>query len=226
MATGVIHSDGTIRSNGHPKGAPWRCACGNRQVWLFDEEKDTGTVVKEDSAPRCGNAACYETLRPVRRRRPRRKVKEPVLAEGLKPSNPKDAIGSDKIPLTIFPETAVAMGALALLDGACKYGIYNYRAVGIRASIYLDACRRHLAAWQEGEECAEDSGVPHLGHALACIAILIDSQAAGKMTDDRKLRGGYKELVERLTPMVKEIKARHADKSPRHYSIADNEGIK
>jgi hypothetical protein len=155
---------------------------------------------------------------PRRRPRPRRAA-QPL---GTKPSNPKDAIGSDKIPLSLWPETATLYGALALLDGGCKYGIRNYRAVGIRASIYIDACKRHLNAWFEGEECASDSGVPHLAHALACIGILVDADAAGKMVDDRALKGGYQELVEKWTPLVKEIKARHADKNPRHYSIADN----
>ena len=35
-----------------------------------------------------------------------------------KPTNPKDMIGSDKVPLHLWPETATVMGTMGLLDGA------------------------------------------------------------------------------------------------------------
>lgn len=146
----------------------------------------------------------------------------PPPVEGEKPSNPKDIIGSNKIPLHLWPETATILGALACMDGALKYGRSNYRAIGVKSTIYVDAAKRHLNAWLEGEECAPDSGVPHLGHALACIAIIIDAEAAGKLNDDRNIAGGYHEMVERWTPLVAGIKARHAEKSPKHYTILDN----
>lgn len=139
----------------------------------------------------------------------------------LKPSNPKDIIGSDKIPLHLFPETATALGALAFLDGALKYGRANFRAVGVRATIYYDAARRHLNKWFEGEEFDPDSGLPHLAHALACIAIIVDAEAAGKLNDDRNVKGGYTDLMTRLTPLVKQLKERHKDRSPKHYTIHD-----
>jgi hypothetical protein len=139
----------------------------------------------------------------------------------MKETNPKDAIGSNKLPLHLWPETATAMGCLGLLDGACKYGRANYREIGVRASIYVDAARRHLTAWFEGENADPDSGLPHLAHALACLAILVDAEAVGKLTDDRQIPGGYRALVNELTPHVARLKALHADKSPKHYTIAD-----
>lgn len=139
-----------------------------------------------------------------------------------KPSNPKDAIGSDKLPLHLWPTTATAMGSIGLLEGMLKYGRNNWRVSGVRASIYVDACKRHLDAWFEGEEVAPDSGVPHLANALACLAILVDAEAAGLLTDDRQYRGaGYRTLVESLTPHVARLKALHSAKSPKHYTIAD-----
>ena len=138
-----------------------------------------------------------------------------------KPTNPKDAIGSDKLPLHLWPETASATGCLGLLEGALKYGRSNWRETGVRASIYVDALRRHVAAWFEGEDDDPDSGMPHLGHALACLAIIIDAQAAGRLNDDRAYPGGYRQLVEDLTPLVKTAKANHADKDPKHWTIAD-----
>lgn len=142
--------------------------------------------------------------------------------ETCKASNPKDIIGSDKLPLHLWPTTATAMGCIGLLEGMTKYGRTNWRETGVRASIYVDACKRHLDAWFEGEEAAPDSGVPHLANALACIAILVDAQATGTLNDDRAYNGaGYRKLVEQLTPHVARLKALHADKHPRHFTIAD-----
>lgn len=140
----------------------------------------------------------------------------------MKPTNPKDLIGSSKIPLHLWPTTASAMGSIGLLNGALKYGRTNWRAAGIRASIYIDALKRHADAWFEGEEVDPDDGVPHLAAILACAAILVDAQAAGKLVDDRAVRGGYRDLVTALTPHVQRLKELHAGKDPHHYTIADN----
>jgi hypothetical protein len=140
-----------------------------------------------------------------------------------KPSNPKDLLGSDKLPIHLWPTTATALGCLGLLDGMLKYGRSNFRAVGVRASIYFDAANRHLNAWFEGENEDKDSGLCHLAHALACIAIIVDARAAGKLTDDRMFPGGYRAHVESLTPHVARLKARYADRDPKHYTVADRE---
>jgi hypothetical protein len=141
--------------------------------------------------------------------------------ETTKPTNPKDSIGSSKVPMHLWPETATVLGAMGLLDGACKYGRQNYRAIGVRASIYYDAAKRHLNAWMEGEDTDPDSGLPHLAHALASIAIVVDAQAAGKLTDDRNVKGGYRALIDSMTPHVARLKELHKDKHPHHYTISD-----
>lgn len=140
-----------------------------------------------------------------------------------KPTNPKDAIGSSKLPLHLWPTTATVAGCMALLDGALKYGRSNWRSGGVRASIYFDACNRHLNAWFEGEDTDPDSGLPHLGHALACLALLVDAEAAGKLVDDRQYPGGYRALVERMTQQVERLKDAHFDRQPRHFTIADGD---
>lgn len=138
-----------------------------------------------------------------------------------KGTNPKDALGSNKLPYHLWPATATAMGCLGFLDGMLKYGRSNFREMGVRSSIYYDACMRHMNAWFEGEDCAPDSKVPHLAHALACIAIIVDAEAAGKLNDDRMYPGGYHKLVDELTPHVSRLKAVHAEKAPHHYTMAD-----
>lgn len=144
-----------------------------------------------------------------------------MLAAGLKDTNPKDAIGCQKLPLHLWPSTATAMGCLGLLDGALKYGRANWRASGVRASIYFDAASRHLNAWFEGEEQDPDSGLPHLAHALACLAIVVDAEAAGLLVDDRHVPGGYRALIDGLTQHVPRLQDVHADRAPKHFTIAD-----
>ncbi len=57
------------------------------------------------------------------------------------------------------------------------------------------------------------------------MAIIVDAQAAGVLNDDRAYNGaGYRALVEELTPHVARLKAKHADKTPRHYTVADAVG--
>ena len=148
---------------------------------------------------------------------------DPGYDLGSKPSNPKDLIGSTKVPLGLFPTTAIAAGCMAFHEGMCKYGRMNWRVVGVRASIYYDAMLRHLQAWWEGEDIDPDSGLSHLAKAIACNAVLIDAMAAGKLTDDRATAGGYGKMMSDLQPLVEEIKQRHADKHPRHYTIQDKE---
>jgi hypothetical protein len=140
-----------------------------------------------------------------------------------KPSNPKDIAGSSKIPLHLWPTTATALGSMAMLDGALKYGRSNFRAVGVRASIYYDALLRHLNAWFEGENDDPDSNLPHLAHVLACAAIIVDAQSAGKLTDDRVIPAEYRGFVDGLTPYVERLKQKHAHRSPKHYTKADQE---
>jgi hypothetical protein len=150
------------------------------------------------------------------------KVVKEKNSQNLKSTNPKDLIGSDKMPLHLFPMTAVIYGTLALLDGALKYGRGNWRAAGVRASIYFDACIRHLTRWFEGEDIDPDSGLPHLAHAEACLAILIDAKEAGKLKDDRMYPGGYLDTLKRMTSDVKRLKEVHKGKTPKHWTIEDS----
>lgn len=141
-------------------------------------------------------------------------------ANDTKDTNPKDGIGATKLPLSLVPPVAMAHAALAHLDGACKYGKWNWRIAGVRASIYIDAALRHITAYNEGEEVAADSKVHHLGHAIACLNILLDAASVGKLIDDRP-PSGY--IPPTMATLVEQIKKNHADKSPRHYSIENTD---
>lgn len=100
--------------------------------------------------------------------------------------NPKDLIGVTKVPtLSLIPSTALVHMGRAMENGGEKYGPFNWREHPVKSSIYVDAAMRHLMAWQDGKEYAADSGVHHLGHAMACFAILLDAQEAGNLIDER-----------------------------------------
>lgn len=156
-----------------------------------------------------------------------------IPVTGAKNPNPKDSIGSSKVPLHLWPMEASVLGALGLLDGAHKYGRSNFLVAPVRASIYFDAASRHLGKWFAGEDCDGDdaqpgdedqgSGISHLGHVLACIAILVSAKSAGTLIDDRMVKNGLCRFIRDYTPEVKRIQAMHAGKTPHHYTIADNE---
>ena len=102
-----------------------------------------------------------------------------------KPSNPKDSVGIKRVPFSTVPSVPIAEVGLAMLEGALKYGRHNYRAVGVRSSVYYDAAMRHLTRWWEGEDIDPDSGLPHIVKCLASLVVLRDSQIQGNVVDDR-----------------------------------------
>lgn len=118
-------------------------------------------------------------------------------------ANPKDRLGAAKVSLTKLPAVACLHAAAAMGDGARKYGAYNWRSKPVLAGIYVDACKRHLEAWFDREEVAADSGVHHLGHAMACCAILLDAQETGNLIDDRpESAGAFCRVLSRLNAEI------------------------
>lgn len=113
--------------------------------------------------------------------------------------NPKDILGEKKISFTKFPTAGLIQGTRAMMDGARKYGPYNWRDEPVQAHIYVDAAIRHLLAWFSGEENSDDAGVHHLGHAMACCAIIIDAQENNCLSDDRHGMDTVPEMLKRYT---------------------------
>jgi hypothetical protein len=136
-----------------------------------------------------------------------------------KPSNPKDIIGSNKLPLGLVPGTTKAYLALGHSEGHIKYGLVNWREAGVRASIYVDALDRHMEKWKNGEEEDPETGVPHLANAITCISIIIDAKECGKLIDDRPKPAPMQELIERFSKKLMRLKALFGDKKPTDYFI-------
>lgn len=109
-------------------------------------------------------------------------------------NNPKTLVGAAKLPLHLVPPSAKAFLALALGDGARKYGPYNWRDAAISISTYKAALERHMDAFWDGEDFAEDSGVHHVAHAMACCALILDAMSIGKLVDDRPTKGASAQM--------------------------------
>src|SRR5258708_2704701 len=82
-----------------------------------------------------------------------------ILTDGMHPkqppereldtTNPKDLLGVKKVRLGLLPAATRIYGALAMENGAFKYGPFNWRDKKIRLTIYLDAIERHLLAYRD-----------------------------------------------------------------------------
>ena len=106
----------------------------------------------------------------------------------IKPSNPKDIFGVRKVPLlSVLPARVLAGIALGMLEGALKYGRHNYRVVGVRASVYVDAAMRHIAQFWEGENIDTESkaNLHHIDKAITTLIVLRDGILQGNFVDDR-----------------------------------------
>lgn len=102
-----------------------------------------------------------------------------------KDTNPKDAIGCRKPPLSAVPWPVIYELGAAMFEGASKYRRHNYRMARIRASIYFDATMRHLVQWWEGEDLDPDSGIHHITKAIASLVVLRDAMIQKMVVDDR-----------------------------------------
>lgn len=139
----------------------------------------------------------------------------------MKDTNPKDAVGIRKIAFSVLPWQVLCRVALGMMEGAAKYGRHNYRASGVRASVYFDAVvGRHLTNWWEGNDIDPESGLHEIDKALAGLMVMRDSILQGNFIDDRPPKGQGVDLAE-FNAKAAQILELHKDKKPRHYTIND-----
>lgn len=117
--------------------------------------------------------------------------------------NPKDLVGAKKAPLRYVPPALMLEVAPIMENGAMKYGPFNWREQPVSAVTYVEAVQRHLFAWLDGQENAEDSGLPHLAHAAASLGILLDAIANKTLLDDRGHPGPAPDILRRLDKSAK-----------------------
>lgn len=135
------------------------------------------------------------------RRRPVSRVRKlkAVVQGGVDGTNPKDAIASCKPPIGLVPSGLLVPLARVMELGAKKYGFWNWRLTRVRYSVYVHAALRHLLSSLDGEEIDPESGQPHIAHAAACCAILLDAKAVGTLVDDRSAGAAARLIVESTT---------------------------
>lgn len=135
----------------------------------------------------------------------------------VKDTNPKDAVGIKKAPLSTVSAPVMMEVGVAMMEGALKYGRHNYRDSGVRASVYYDALMRHMMAWWEGEDTDPESGLSHVTKAIAGLTVLRDAMIRGKMVDDRP--PGTAAFVHDLNKKAANLLAQYPD--PKDAYIAE-----
>ncbi len=142
-------------------------------------------------------------------------------SSAIKSTNPKDVIGVRKAPMSTVPANVLAEVGVAMLEGTCKYGRHNYRAVGVRASVYYDGTMRHLMSWWEGEDIDIHSEMSHITKAITSLVVLRDAMLQGKLTDDRPPRSVP--FYPRLNALAAATLDKHSGTTPppKHWTIAD-----
>jgi hypothetical protein len=89
-----------------------------------------------------------------------------------------------------------------MMNGANKYGPFNWRDQPISMRPYLAAALRHLLSCLDGEDFSQDTveaGLPvhHLAHVMACCAIVLDATHCETITDNRpKVKGSTGDAIE------------------------------
>lgn len=100
-----------------------------------------------------------------------------MVREGRKHDDGKPRM--DLIP----PEALYALGRV-LEYGAAKYADRNWEQ-GFAWGRSVAALKRHLSAWEAGQGCDPESGMPHLWHVATNAVFLLTFEARGAGTDDR-----------------------------------------
>jgi hypothetical protein len=135
-----------------------------------------------------------------------------------KDTNPKDAVGTQKPPMSTVSGPVMLEIGVAMLEGARKYGRHNYRVSGVRASVYFDAAMRHLLRYYEGEDIDPDSGLPHITKAMASLAVLRDAEINETVVDDRPPRSNS-EWFSNLQTIVDGLFEKYPDSVEAHTHV-------
>ncbi len=138
-----------------------------------------------------------------------------------KPTNPKDIVAMKKLSLGLVPDTCDVEVALAFLEGALKYGRYNWRIAGVSTSVYVDAIKRHLAKFWNGQNRDKKTRVKHLASIIACATIIMDAELCLKLNDDRPPAAPLDELIDEADDIVAHLQELFKDHKPHQYTIKD-----
>lgn len=102
--------------------------------------------------------------------------------EGAGMSEPGQKFDQGKTPLALLDPYAVDQLGKVLAFGANKYGEHNWRG-GLGWARLASAALRHIFAFLSGEDNDQESGLPHVAHAMCCLMFILGLR--DKEHDDR-----------------------------------------
>lgn len=158
----------------------------------------------DDLCDKSGSAAAYAAAE-----RARLGINLTSPAEATKLQNPKDGFGTLKACLSWVPEEVIFELAVAMAEGGFKYGGFNYLAAQPRATVYTDACKRHLFQFErlhEETDTESGAGLHHITKAIASLVVLRAAMISGGWIDDRgppAPAGFLADLGERMKMLAK-----------------------
>jgi hypothetical protein len=83
----------------------------------------------------------------------------------------------EKARMGLLPPRALCLVSDVLTFGAKKYLPNNWKHVENGPERYLDAALRHITAYMTGEKKDQETGLPHMAHALCCLMFIADLEA-------------------------------------------------
>lgn len=121
----------------------------------------------------------------------------------------------EKPRLDLLPYDALLRIGDVLTYGAAKYAPRNWES-GMDWGRLSAAAQRHIASWQCGQDDDEESGLPHLAHAVCCLLFLLAYSIRRIGKDDR---GSYSHVN---TVQEKEVK-NETEKCPACWAVYKSE---
>lgn len=86
--------------------------------------------------------------------------------------------------MDLLPPLPLEGVAAVLAHGAKKYADWNWLK-GTAWSEYIGSAMRHINKFRAGEDIDNESGLPHIDHAICCLMFLSHYQKTGTGTDNR-----------------------------------------
>lgn len=132
-------------------------------------------------------------------------------------TNPKDLVGAKKAPMDLVPAAGAIMSAPAHYNGMEKYGAFNWRLNPVQLMTYLAAIRRHLDAFVDGQDLAEDTGIHHLSHMMAGMNIIADAMGLGNLIDNRPPKGPAAKMLAEQDRSTKPLPVVSTENDPPRF---------
>lgn len=118
-----------------------------------------------------------------------------------------------KLDLTLVPPALAASAARAMAAGNASYARNSWLKLDDGGLLFYQALRRHLQAWEEGEDLDEQSGEHHFAHAVANLAFLLQFLVEGRSV------GGFRFAMRPCETQV-EVPIEHSE----HYFNRQSDG--